>query len=171
MSADKLFQVGTLNRTGRADQGSHDIWTRNYIAELLDRTAAAFKPNMKHVSMIGWVNGNEYQQSAETFGILPLAEDMRVKLGMSPYHHTYATETKIRHRYLAEHQQTRVAVLPIHTQQERSLYRLLVKQQNGLFSGTKQPNWVAVACEWSKYADGLHIFYKVCKLARHDVID
>ena len=164
MSADKFFQVGTLNCTGWADQGSHDIWTRNYITELLDHTTATFKSNTKHVSMIGWVNRNEYQQSAKTFGILPLTEDMHIKLGMSPYHHTYATEARIHHHYLAEHQQTWVAVLPIYTQQEQSLYHLLVKQQNGLFSGTKQPNWVVVACEWSKYANGLHIFYKVYKL-------
>jgi hypothetical protein len=110
-----LTQVGTLNRTGWQDQGSHDIWTRNYISELLDRTAAAFAPDAKHVSMIGWVNGNEYEQSTETFGILPLSEDMRTKLGMLPYHDTFATETKIHHRYLAECQRTCVAVLPVHT--------------------------------------------------------
>ena len=113
--------------------------------------------------MVGWVNGNEYEQSTETFGILPLSEAMHTKLGMLPYHNIHARETKIHHHYLAQCQQTRVAVLPVHTQQEWSLYRLLVKQSNGLFSGTKQPNWVAVAVEWSKYADGIHIFYKVCK--------
>ena len=112
--------------------------------------------------MIGWVNRNEYEQTTETFSILPLSEDMRTKLGMLPYHSVFAKENKMHHCYLAQGQQTRIAILPVHTRQERSLYRLLVKQSNGLFSGKKQPNWVAVAVEWSKYADGINIFYKVC---------
>jgi hypothetical protein len=46
--------------------------------------------------MIGWVNGNEYQQSAETFGILPLMKDIHIKLRMSPYHHIYVVLSQLK---------------------------------------------------------------------------
>jgi len=80
---------------------------------------------------------------------------------MLPYHKTFATETKILHDQLAQYQHTRVAILPVHTPQERALFRMMAKQTNGLFSGPKLPNWVTVAAEWSHHCDGLHIFYKV----------
>jgi hypothetical protein len=54
-----------------------------------------------------------------------------------------------------------MAILPVHTSQERALFRILVKKPNGLFSGTRQPDWIAVTVEWSQYCDGIHIFYKV----------
>ena len=78
--------------------------------------------------MIGWVNRNEYEQTTETFSILPLSEDMRTKLGM-PYHSIFAKETKMHHCYLAQGQQTCIAILPVHTRQERSLYRCLSSSQ------------------------------------------
>ena len=80
---------------------------------------------------------------------------------MLPYHDAFAKQQKIRHQHLAQQQHTRVAVLPVHTPSERALYRLLVKQPNGLFSGKTQPNWVTVAVEWSRHCDGIHIFYKL----------
>jgi hypothetical protein len=85
----------------------------------------------------------------------------QTKLGMLPYHNVFASQQKILHRHLAQQQHTRVAVLPVHTPDERALYRMLVKKSNGLFSGKTQPNWVSVAAEWSQYCDGIHIFYKV----------
>jgi len=72
--------------------------------------------------MTGWVNGNEYEQLMETFGILPLSDDLCAKLGILPYHDDFATQMKICHCYLAKSQQTWSAVLPVHMQQEHSLY-------------------------------------------------
>jgi hypothetical protein len=119
--------------------------------------------------MTGWVNGDEYEGSNESFGILPLSETARTHLGMLVYHPDFAKEKHIHHSYLAQHQQTRVAVLPVHTAQERALFRLLVKSENGLFSGRKEPNWVTVTVEWSRYCDGVEIFYKVCPALLHVV--
>ena len=158
------YQVRTYNRTGTPYRGSYDIWTRNWLASLLDQTAAAFLPQSQYpeCSMIGWVNGREYERSTESFGILPLDENTQTKFGMLVYHPEFAAEKKIHHRYLAEMQHTCIAVLPIHTSHERALYQLLVQKPNGLFSGKSQPNWVAVATEWMQHADGIQIFYKVC---------
>ncbi len=108
-----------------------------------------------------WVNGNDYEPTTEVFGLLPLPETTRTKLAMLPYRSDFARSEKIRHVYLAAQQGTLVAILPIHTPEERSLFRVLAKRPNGPFSGAKQPNWVTVAQEWSAYCDGKNIFYKV----------
>jgi hypothetical protein len=78
--------------------------------------------------MAGWVNGTEYEQCTKSFDILPLSEATRTKLGMLGYHPQFAAE-KITHRHLAQHQQTCMAVLPIHTPQEWALFRVFVQIQ------------------------------------------
>lgn len=67
---------------------------------------------------------------------------------MSQYQDDYAKGCKIKHNYLVRHQQTLVAILPIHTTEEKALYHLLIKSVTGQFAGRKQPNWVALAQEW-----------------------
>jgi hypothetical protein len=80
---------------------------------------------------------------------------------MHAYHPTFAEEINARHDHLAKHQHTRIAVLPIHTVQERALYRALTKLESGHFGGPRQPNWIAVSSDWSQYCNGVDIFYKV----------
>jgi hypothetical protein len=110
------------------------------------------------------LNTNDFDPAQESFGILPLAESLRQKLGMSTYQSDYAAGCKIKHNYLAKQQQTLVAVLPIHTPEEKALYRLLIKDKHGQFSQRTQPNWISLAQEWQRHANGKEIFYKV----RHD---
>ncbi|KAI0369360.1 hypothetical protein BV20DRAFT_1113655 [Pilatotrama ljubarskyi] len=158
------LKVGTLNRTGMPYRGSYDIWMRNRLASLRDQTAEAFPLRVGLIprrSVDAWVNGDDYTRTDEVFGLLPVPETTRQKLGMLAFHSDFARREKIRHRYLAHQQQTRVAILPVHTPEERALYRMLAKQPAGYFAGPRQPNWVSLATEWSKYADGVHIFYKL----------
>ena len=156
-------QVGTFNRTGKPYQGSFDVWVRNQITKLIDLTRGAFT-NPNEASVVSWLNGNNYEQSRETFGILPLPRASQITLGMLQYSEEYATGEKIKHPNLAKQQQTQVAILPIHTPEERALFRLLVSMPNGPFSGESQPNWVAMASRWAEHCDGMKIFYKVCHL-------
>lgn len=109
----------------------------------------------------GWVNGNKYLESEESFGVLPIAEDIQTKLGMLAYHPGYATTMKIRYPYLAARQGTRTAVVPIHTKAERILFKMLIHETNGLFAGKREPNWDTVAVRWAGHSDGVNIFYKV----------
>ena len=156
------FEVGTKNRTGVAYQGSFDIWTQNRISSILDHVAHKFHTLPKNFGPGGWVNGDNYVRSTEVFGILPLPDNFRDNLGMLVYHPHFAKDKNIRHHYLAIKQNTRMAVLPIHTKPERALFRLLVANAQGLFSGNRQPNWQVLASQWASHSDGLHIFYKVC---------
>ena len=154
-------KVGTLNRTGKPYLGSHDIWTRNRIARLVDITTDVMRPPYQECRLITWLNGDDFEPARESFGILPFTPATRMKIGMSPYQAEYAKGCKIKHDYLAGQQQTLVAVLPVHTVEEKALYRLLLKSNTGQFSGEKQPDWITLAQEWQRHANGTSIFYKV----------
>jgi hypothetical protein len=111
--------------------------------------------------MTGWINSDDYVRSPETFGILPLSQASRETLNMQPYLDEFARLEKIHHTDLARLQQTCVAILPIHTSSERSLFGTLLSQKGSSLMSRTQPNWVAFACEWSKHVNGKTIFYKV----------
>jgi hypothetical protein len=155
-----------LNRTGRPYLGSHDIWTHNRIARLVDITADVVQPSYQECGLATWLNGDDFEPARESFGILPFTPATRTKLGMSPYQVEYAKGCKIKHDYLAGQQQTLVAVLPVHTVEEKALYRLLIKSNTSQFSGKKQPNWITLAHEWQRHANGTSIFYKVGSFLR-----
>lgn len=160
--------MGTLNRTGKPYLGSFDVWTRNHISHLADITASAFEPGTSEASIVGWVNGNDYEPSNETFGILPLSESSRMSLGMQIFKTEFVSKEKTKHANLSKHQQTLIAVLPVHTPEERALFSLFTRHYQGYFANQTQPNWVSLAREWSSHANGLTIiltiFYKVLYL-------
>lgn len=161
------FQVGTFNRTGKRFKASYDIWTLNEIAHYADLTSEYFNSPPKHLSNIGWVNGHNYEQTTETLGIMSLSQARRDNLGMLPYSAAFAKAQKLKHVYLALQQGTRIPVLPIHTAEEKSLFRLLAVQSDGHFSGRRQPDWIALCKEWSQWANGTSIFYKVHRQHLH----
>ncbi|KAF9061755.1 hypothetical protein BDP27DRAFT_1369379 [Rhodocollybia butyracea] len=109
--------VGDKNRNKRSVPGSYDIWNRNRLASLIDRAEHAFKHPLKP-PVVGWVNGNDYERSSESFGILSLSLSVQRKLG-------------IKHYELAKRQGTRMAILPLHTSEEFAIWRVLVKQPHG----------------------------------------
>ncbi|TFY76543.1 hypothetical protein EWM64_g7467, partial [Hericium alpestre] len=153
------LRVGTYNRTGAPYQGSYDIWQRNRIAQLMDLT----EDSIDHLEELrsSWVNTWDYKESEESFGILPISPTTRASLGMLDYHPDFGRDQKIHHQWLASAQQTRHAVLPVHTAEERALFCLLAGDTKGLFAGKASPNWVAIAAEWSGHCDGQKIFYKL----------
>lgn len=129
--------------------------------KLIDVTSAAFPSDSTEPSMVGWVNGNDYVRSPETFGILPLSPASQNALNIYPFSHEHALNEKIHYYDLTQLQQTRVAILPIHTPDERALFSSLLAQRSGHLASRSQPNWVSLACEWSNHANGRTIFYKV----------
>ncbi|EPQ50510.1 hypothetical protein GLOTRDRAFT_133880 [Gloeophyllum trabeum ATCC 11539] len=155
------LKVGTLNRTGVPYVGSFDIWVKNRISALLDITSSRFESLPLNFGPGGWVNGDLYAPSTEVFGILALPDYKRLELGMLPYHHQFAIEQKIRHRQLAFRQNARIAILPVHTSNERALFKLLITGVHGCFGAQKEPQWDLLAVEWAKHANGTTIFYKL----------
>lgn len=95
---------------------------------------------------------------------MPIPVSAREKLNMLPFNTEQAHDQNMRHVFLARAQGTLTAILPLHTREEKSLFRLLVAT-NPLFVGPNQPNWYEVAKIWSSYCNGVNIFYKVCYLS------
>ncbi|KAF8134402.1 hypothetical protein EV363DRAFT_1561939 [Boletus edulis] len=153
--------VGTHNRTGHEYIGHFNIPLKNRVAHLLDNTIDALKPSSAQLRG-QWVNGNDYDHANESFGIIQFKPDFFKPLGMFEYNDQYAHDQQIHHRWVAEQQGTLVAVLPVHTREERDLFRLLV-HSSPLFSdvATRQPNWTSLAAVWATHANGKTIFYKV----------
>ncbi|KAG6835342.1 hypothetical protein H0H93_002451 [Arthromyces matolae] len=152
------LKVGAVNRTGKEYQGSFDIWTLNRLSSLRDQTTQIMVPDSRPRN---WVNGNDYEKSSETFGILPVSAATRTQLGMLEFHNDYTVKEKTRHTQLAKLQSTRIAILPLHTPNERALFSLTVGRRHGPFSGPSTPDWIALASMWSDHCDGKTIFYKV----------
>ncbi|KAF8833475.1 hypothetical protein BDN67DRAFT_916912 [Paxillus ammoniavirescens] len=151
--------VGTLNRTGKPYAGHFDILLKNRLAHLFDLTRCAWLPDNTVKS--GWVNGNDYAPANETFGMIKLLPTFFTPLGMFEYNEDYARNQEIRHKYVAEHQGTLMAVLPVHTHKERDLFQLLAHSSPLFTDATRQPNWNALACIWAGHANGKTIFYKL----------
>lgn len=61
------------------------------------------------------------------------------------------------YEYLASKQQSKHAVLPVHTQQERTLFHRLLRRGTNE-NGTA--DWVRMCKQWSRDADGVGVFYK-----------
>lgn len=155
--------MGTENRTGCSYIGHFDVSLKNRVSTLLEMTAGYFGCDSQG-GYGKWVNGNNYQRTSESFGILPFDGAAQNRLSMLPYHHTFALEQKVRHRYLSERQRTRFSVLPIHTQSERALFQLYARSSHH-FTSAQGPNFAALACEMNAHADGLTIFYKVTAIS------
>ncbi|KAJ7158821.1 hypothetical protein C8R46DRAFT_1224735 [Mycena filopes] len=139
--------VGTFNSTGERYKGHYSIWLTNELQELTYYVQdILINPQL----ITGWVNGNLYQQSNETTGVLPIPEDVRRKYGMAIFDASLDLK-KERHRYLASLQCTRKAVLPIHNDDEKALFRKLMGGSFGdLGSSAGADKAVRL---WNAYAD------------------
>ncbi len=105
----------------------------------------------------GWVNGNLYEASTETIGILALPESLRHDNSMGRFNDELA-DKKQKHRYLAKMQGTRKAILPVHTEAEKRLFKKLMGEY-AVFAGH---HWKKAAPIWNENAETQSdIFYKV----------
>ncbi len=109
----------------------------------------------------GWVNGNLYQHTSEVFGILPIPEDVRFDSGMQAFDIT--VDTSQRHRFLARKQDTRKAVLPLHTVAEYRLFSQLMQEHPAFNPSSGDPDWFRAVKVWNYHAERADdIEYKVC---------
>ena len=132
---------------------------KNQVSSLLELTAQYFdrEPQLGYGQ---WVNGDNYKPTTESFGILPFDDRTRMRLSMLPYSRSFAHEQKVRHRYLSERQCTRIAVLPVHTREERALFQLYASSSPH-FSRSEKPDFTALASDMNAHANGITIFYMV----------
>lgn len=155
------MQVGTYNRTGKRYRGHYSIWVTNEIQELtlaLDGVLIN-PPNFK-----GHINGNFYSPTKEVIGVLPVPSDLRARSSIREY--TPSIDGKRKFDFLARLQGTAKAVLPIHTTQERALYRQLMQRDPAFNTPSSEPQWSEAVKVWNALADrDDHVYYKVCHLS------
>ncbi|KAJ7586925.1 hypothetical protein C8J56DRAFT_1051224 [Mycena floridula] len=142
------LQVGTFNSSGKPYQGHYSIWLTNELQELL--TLLLAKGVMPDARLLtGWVNGNLYVPTTEIQGILPIPASVRASCGMEEFD---PNTPKQPHHFLASLQQTRKAVLPIHSKEERALFREFIAK-NPIHPGSSgEPAWHILVRAWNECA-------------------
>jgi hypothetical protein len=129
----------------------------NEIQELL---AALDDILLSPQPIAGWVNGSLYQPTNEVLGVLPIPDNVRFKSEMAPF--DPSPNPKQPHRHLALLQGTRKAVLPIHNDAEKKLFKEFMcgHQSFGNFKSATQVT--AAVRAWNAGADtDKDIYYKV----------
>lgn len=96
---------------------------------------------------------NDYADTHEKQFILPIPGDLKVDYQIEDHREVNSLACDL--KWMAQRQQTRYPVLPIHTPEEKSLFRQLVRSSN------RQCDWKRLAREWNDKADGETIFYKL----------
>ncbi|KAJ7193618.1 hypothetical protein GGX14DRAFT_378783, partial [Mycena pura] len=151
--------VGFFNSMGIRFAGHYSIWLTNERQESLSFLEdVLINPQL----VTGWVNGNLYQQTDEVTGVLPIPEDVRIKSGMA--HFEASVDSERLHHHLASLQGTRKAILPVHNQEEKDLFRDLMSGNDsfGNFSSETQVN--AGVRIWNSEADRQErIYYKLAE--------
>ena len=132
-------QAGTRNRTGQRYSSHYDIWEFNTLQRLQEETCDQFP---SEPPLEGWVNINLYTPAGECFGILPIADALVAELALPPHESSALGDAGVaaasatvdvnrkspyRHNFLARAQNTRYAVMHIHSPEERVLFGELSK--------------------------------------------
>jgi hypothetical protein len=108
-----------------------------------------------------WINGNDYEQTQEVFGILPFDAAVRQDLGMLQYDEQFVQDQKPRHQWLSKQQRVQFAVLPVHTHDESLLFHLYAENSPLFTSLNGQPDFTGLCKRMNEHADGKSFFYKV----------
>ena len=149
--------MGTYNSTGKRYNGHYSIWLTNELQELLSFLEDVLI-NPKFIT--GWVNGNLYQPTTEVAGVLPVPEDVRVKYGMARFEPSL--DSMRPHHHLASLQGTRKAILPVHNQEEKDLFRTMMSGSNSFGNFSSEAQIETSVRIWNARADTSDtIFYKV----------
>ena len=104
-----------------------------------------------------------YNSGHYRWGILPIADDIRLSSGMAEYIPIlHRNEVAPRYRFLAELQGTRKPVLPVHTPAEKILFKELLENNPAFSSESGDPQWKLAVRIWNAKADVRNeVFYKV----------
>lgn len=160
-----FLKVGRFNRTGKLYKGHFDIWRTNHLQDMVQKNK---KLSPDSNLPLQWPNGNHYVSTNESFGVLPIPRDVQRRAGMAPHFPVQLSAgskdgKQPRHHHLACAQDVHIAVLPVHTREERKQFSNFMRN-NEVFmqcgSGDGE-NWAAAASVWNANADGKKVFYKV----------
>ncbi|KAJ7138769.1 hypothetical protein C8R43DRAFT_955243 [Mycena crocata] len=172
----KNLQSGSLHGDSVIYDGHYDTWVEDDI-DITYRSLPFKEPRTMHS---GYVNVSLFAPTHETFIITALPKSLCTKYEIPPCDRRTNPEVNSgkvsplplvnldgsqtnRYQFLASVQNTKFAVTPIHTNQEYSLFRKLVRA-GGQFASSSghAPNFNEMAKTWSSKVDGKAIFYAFC---------
>ena len=145
--------------TGQRYRGHFDLWLINELHELQNHHLTRLTIP-ESTTATGWVNGDLYVQTTEVYGILPVPDNVLLSAGMLAYDRAHPSLPQ-RHHYLAKKQNTRFAVLTLHTDEEKKLFSSMMSEDVTFASAAESSRWQLVAQAWNQKANGQQIFYKV----------
>ncbi|KAF5323995.1 hypothetical protein D9611_008386 [Ephemerocybe angulata] len=153
-------RVGTMNSTGKKYRGHYDLWISNRIQE---RQAYLEGVLSGPLSIPSTSNGDLYIPTKERLGILTIPDNIRLEAGIAEHAPDIAIHAPRRDfEYLARIQNTRKAVLPVHTTEEYELFDDLMKSSSAFNSRSRGPVWKLAVRVWNERADmSPKIFYKL----------
>ena len=96
-------------------------------------------------------------QAKETIGILPLPEKTRQLAGVtqySPDDYSTKVQSKLKHRYLAEQQGTKFAVITVHSTEEKAHFAKFMTKSTAFALPNQSPDWREAVLNWNASADG-----------------
>lgn len=110
---------------------------------------------------LAWVNGNLYQQTEQSVGIVKIPRSVCGPVEIQPYNEEIDSKRTLKQQYLARMQGTRIAVLPVHTVAEKLLFNELMRTSPA-FQSCKTAVSTAATAIWNREAESKpDIFYKV----------
>ncbi|KAJ7223232.1 hypothetical protein GGX14DRAFT_352286, partial [Mycena pura] len=100
--------------------------------------------------------------TTEVAGVLPVPEDVRVKYGMARFEPSL--DSMRPHHHLASLQGTRKAILPVHNQEEKDLFRTMMSGSNSFGNFSSEAQIETSVRIWNARADMSDtIFYKLAE--------
>ncbi|KAF5315639.1 hypothetical protein D9611_004974 [Ephemerocybe angulata] len=152
-------RVGTMNTTGKKYRGHYDPWIINRIQERLAYLDAIL---INPIEIRGMVNTDLYVRTQERLGILPIPDDVRIQSAIGEYNPQDPNARKQEQAYLARIQNTKKAVLPVHTPQEYKLFEELMVSSPAFNSASRGPVWKLAVRVWNERAELTHgVSYKL----------
>jgi hypothetical protein len=156
--ARQVLDVGIKNRTGRKYRGHYNFGLKDalhamYLKLQLDLPASLAK----------WTNTSLFQDATSSAGIATISEEMKQKYGMDNFQEIEVATKRAKRAivkspngyvYVASKQQTKYAVVGVHTIEEKILF-------SKLMADSKRTNLKQMTLEFNKRADGKTIFYKL----------
>ncbi|KAJ6473082.1 hypothetical protein C8R45DRAFT_776206, partial [Mycena sanguinolenta] len=150
------LHVGHFNSTGKKYIGHDSIWLVNDIQELEITLGERYK---KPPLELAWVNGNLYQKTQQTIGIIKIPQTICAPVKIQPYNEE--ADSKQKQAYLAKMQGTRKPVLPVHTLAEKMLFNKLMRTSPA-FQNCKTAISAAAAEIWNREAEKEQdVYYKL----------
>ncbi|KAH8109627.1 hypothetical protein DFH11DRAFT_1474484, partial [Phellopilus nigrolimitatus] len=166
------LDVGIFNIEGHSYKGHYDTWIDHEIFEL--QSDILWSTDIPSRPSNCLVNALSFIPTKETFGISTIPNSQRERFGFQPALQLEGRSNVMtlklshlqknpesRYQFLANAQQTRFAVTPVHHADEYRLYNEALSHSGPFCPREAPPKWDQFAVWWSTNANGQNIFYKL----------